>query len=83
MEQFADFALALVYPPNPNRNLDNSLTSSQANGAALFNGPRRMRVRQKRTTHLDSRKARLAKSVIDCRHLMGFMERVDSQRLKG
>ena len=42
MDQFADFALALVYPPNPNRNLDNTLTTSQANGAALFDGPRRM-----------------------------------------
>lgn len=42
MEKFADFALALTYPPNPNRNLDNSLTASQARGADLFDGPRRM-----------------------------------------
>ena len=42
MEKFADFALALTYPPNPNRNLDNSLTASQARGADLFDGPRRL-----------------------------------------
>ncbi|MEM7119088.1 MAG: hypothetical protein AAF614_42110 [Chloroflexota bacterium] len=42
MDIFADFALALTYPPNPVRNLDNSLTASQANGANLFDGPRRL-----------------------------------------
>lgn len=42
MDDFADFALALAYPPNPNRNLDNSFTASQARGADLFDGPRRL-----------------------------------------
>src|SRR5262245_46449327 len=36
MQQFADFALQLRLPPNPVRNLDNSLTTAQANGAGHF-----------------------------------------------
>jgi hypothetical protein len=42
IEALADFALALVLPPNPVRRLDNRLTASQARGRALFVGPRRM-----------------------------------------
>ena len=44
MQQFADFARALTYPPNPIRPLDNSLSSpaspepSAAAGASLYNG---------------------------------------------
>jgi DNA-binding beta-propeller fold protein YncE/mono/diheme cytochrome c family protein len=44
MQAFADFALALTYPPNPIRPLDNSLSSpappepSAAAGEALYNG---------------------------------------------
>ncbi|MFW6067601.1 MAG: YncE family protein [Myxococcota bacterium] len=41
MQAFADFALALTMPPNPVRNLDNSLTASQARGRDFFAGPRR------------------------------------------
>jgi DNA-binding beta-propeller fold protein YncE len=36
MQQFTDFALQLTLPPNPVRNLDNSPTTAQANGAAHF-----------------------------------------------
>src|SRR5690606_16681397 len=36
MESFAEFALQISYPPNPVRNLDNSLTASQAEGAEHF-----------------------------------------------
>jgi len=36
MQAFTDFALQLAYPPNPIRNLDNSLTAEQAEGQALF-----------------------------------------------
>ena len=36
MQSFADFALQLAYPPNPIRNLDNSLNEDQAAGEALF-----------------------------------------------
>ena len=39
--KFADFALSLTLPPNPVRNLDNSLTAAQANGREFFDGPRR------------------------------------------
>ncbi|MEO7110641.1 MAG: hypothetical protein ABI183_09400, partial [Polyangiaceae bacterium] len=38
MQTFADFALAITMPPNPIRALDNSLTTSQANGKAFFVG---------------------------------------------
>ena len=36
MQKFANFALALRLPPNPVRNLDNSLTTGQAQGLALW-----------------------------------------------
>jgi DNA-binding beta-propeller fold protein YncE len=36
MAAFADFILQVTYPPNPNRNLDNSLTASQAEGRDIF-----------------------------------------------
>lgn len=40
MQAFADFALELTYPPNPVRNLDNSLTPLQAAGQNdFFNFP--------------------------------------------
>jgi DNA-binding beta-propeller fold protein YncE len=39
MQQFTDFALELRLPPNPVRNLDSSLTTSQANGQTHFNVP--------------------------------------------
>jgi uncharacterized protein (TIGR03437 family) len=38
MQAFADFALQLTYPPNPIRNLDNSLTSDQQAGQNFFLG---------------------------------------------
>jgi DNA-binding beta-propeller fold protein YncE/mono/diheme cytochrome c family protein len=43
MQRFADFALALTYPPNPIRPLDNSLSDPQGepsalDGASLYNG---------------------------------------------
>jgi DNA-binding beta-propeller fold protein YncE len=37
MIAFKDFALQLRYPPNPTRNLDNSLTPTQASGQTVFN----------------------------------------------
>jgi hypothetical protein len=37
---FANFQLEVLPPPNPVRNLDNSLTPSQQNGQAFFLGPR-------------------------------------------
>ena len=40
MQQFTDFALQVLPPPNPIRNLDNSLTPSQQNGHDFFTGPR-------------------------------------------
>ncbi len=40
MQTFANFQLAVVPPPNPVRNLDNSLTASQANGQAFYSGTR-------------------------------------------
>jgi MYXO-CTERM domain-containing protein len=40
MQLFADFALALVMPPNPVRSLDNSLTASEERGRDFFEGPR-------------------------------------------
>ena len=36
MQQFTDFALQLVLPPNPVRNLDHSLTPEQQDGEDLF-----------------------------------------------
>jgi YVTN family beta-propeller protein len=36
LDEFADFALQLRYPPNPIRALDNSLTDSQARGEQYF-----------------------------------------------
>ncbi len=36
MAAFADFALEIQYPPNPIRALDNSLTSSQAQGRQIY-----------------------------------------------
>src|SRR5262249_52997675 len=36
MNRFADFILQVTYPPNPIRNLDNSLTPAQARGEAFF-----------------------------------------------
>jgi DNA-binding beta-propeller fold protein YncE len=38
MQQFTDFQLQVVYPPNPNRNLDNSLNSTQTAGRNFFFG---------------------------------------------
>jgi len=38
MQKFADFALAITLPPNPVRNLDNSLTAAQARGRKFFMG---------------------------------------------
>jgi hypothetical protein len=36
LQSFTDFALQLVPPPNPVRNLDNSLTATQAAGANIY-----------------------------------------------
>ena len=36
MQKFTDFALQITYPPNPVRNLDNSLTTRQALGKQVF-----------------------------------------------
>jgi DNA-binding beta-propeller fold protein YncE len=36
IQAFTDFILQVTYPPNPNRNLDNSLTADQAAGRAFF-----------------------------------------------
>jgi hypothetical protein len=40
MQRFADFQLQVFPPPNPIRNLDNSLTPAQQRGANFFSGPR-------------------------------------------
>jgi YVTN family beta-propeller protein len=40
MQGFADFQLQVMPPPNPVRNLDNSLTASQQSGQAFFSGTR-------------------------------------------
>ncbi len=40
MQAFANFVLQILPPPNPVRNLDNSLTPSQASGDAFFAGAR-------------------------------------------
>jgi YVTN family beta-propeller protein len=39
MTAFADFILEVTLPPNPVRNLDNSLTTQQANGRTVYFGP--------------------------------------------
>ena len=39
MEAFTKFALQITYPPNPIRNLDNSLTPQQQAGKDFFTGP--------------------------------------------
>jgi YVTN family beta-propeller protein len=36
MQAFTDFILQVTYPPNPNRNLDNSLTPDQSAGHSFF-----------------------------------------------
>lgn len=36
MQAFTDFAVQVMYPPNPIRNLDNSLTADQLEGQAFF-----------------------------------------------
>jgi hypothetical protein len=36
MNKFADFVLQLRYPPNPNRNLDDTLTAKAAAGAGVY-----------------------------------------------
>jgi len=36
MEAFADFALALTYPPNPLRRIDNKPTRAQLNGESVY-----------------------------------------------
>jgi DNA-binding beta-propeller fold protein YncE len=38
MQAFTDFALQITYPPNPIRNLDNSLTTQQQAGSDLYHG---------------------------------------------
>jgi DNA-binding beta-propeller fold protein YncE len=40
MQAFNDFILQVTYPPNPIRNLDNSLTTEQQNGRDFYFGPR-------------------------------------------
>jgi DNA-binding beta-propeller fold protein YncE len=40
MQQFADFQLQVFPPPNPVRNLDNSLTASQQRGHDFYSGSR-------------------------------------------
>jgi DNA-binding beta-propeller fold protein YncE len=40
MQSFADFQLQVMPPPNPVRNLDNSLTDAQQRGQAFYFGPR-------------------------------------------
>jgi YVTN family beta-propeller protein len=39
MQAFTDFVLQVMYPPNPIRNLDNSLTPAQLQGRNFFFGP--------------------------------------------
>ncbi|MBT8444451.1 MAG: hypothetical protein KJO13_06875, partial [Gammaproteobacteria bacterium] len=39
MQAFTDFALELAYPPNPIRNLDNSLTPAEASGEQIYTVP--------------------------------------------
>jgi len=44
MQAFADFALQLMYPPNPIRNLDNSLREPRGGTRALYDACSRRRV---------------------------------------
>jgi len=37
MQKFTDFMLDVVYPPNPNRNLDNSDTANMTSGRTVYN----------------------------------------------
>jgi YVTN family beta-propeller protein len=39
MQQFTDFAMEIMLPPNPVRNLDNSLSGDALQGESLFDGP--------------------------------------------
>ena len=39
MQAFTDFILTVNYPPNPVRNLDNSLTTAQQNASNFYFGP--------------------------------------------
>jgi YVTN family beta-propeller protein len=39
MDAYREFALQLRYPPNPTRNLDNSLTTIQSEGKTVFDAP--------------------------------------------
>jgi DNA-binding beta-propeller fold protein YncE len=39
MQAFTDFILQVMYPPNPIRNLDNTLTTEQSNGQTFYFGP--------------------------------------------
>ncbi len=39
MQAFSDFVLQVMYPPNPIRNLDNSMTADQLTGRNFFFGP--------------------------------------------
>jgi hypothetical protein len=39
MDAFTEFALQIMYPPNPVRNLDNSLTADQQAGRTRYFGP--------------------------------------------
>jgi DNA-binding beta-propeller fold protein YncE len=39
MQEFADFTLQIMLPPNPVRALDHSLTAAEQAGETLFNGP--------------------------------------------
>ncbi len=39
MDAFTDFILQAMYPPNPIRNLDNTLTTDQNNGQTFYFGP--------------------------------------------
>jgi hypothetical protein len=41
MQAFTDFVLQIVYPPNPIRNLDNSLTPLQQGGRDIYMGSRK------------------------------------------
>ena len=38
MQQFADFALQIMLPPNPVRNLDNTGNAAATLGATVFSG---------------------------------------------
>jgi DNA-binding beta-propeller fold protein YncE len=40
MQKFSDFQLAVMLPPNPIRNLDNSLTAAQTRGLKFYTGTR-------------------------------------------